>query len=53
MSTTPGSTAPPVSELDPFSDEFLNDPYPGHHELRESGPVVWLPSYDVWALARH
>ena len=53
MSATPDSTAPPISELDPFSDEFLNDPYPGHHELRESGPAVWLPSHSVWALARH
>jgi cytochrome P450 len=53
VSTAPGSTGPPVSELDPFSDEFLNDPYPGHHELRECSPAVWLPSYGVWALARH
>lgn len=53
MSAATGSTAPPVSELDPFSDEFLNNPYLGHHELRESGPVVWLPAYGVWGLARH
>jgi cytochrome P450 len=53
VSAAPGSAAPPVSELDPFSDAFLNDPYPAHQELRESGPAVWLPAYDVWALARH
>jgi hypothetical protein len=41
------------SDLDPFSDEFLTDPYPGHAALREAGPVVWLTRYRLWAMARH
>jgi hypothetical protein len=43
----------PVSALDPFSDEFLADPFRWHPELREAGPVVWLERYGVWAMARY
>jgi cytochrome P450 len=43
----------PVSELDPFSTEFLSDPHPFHEQLREAGPVVWLERYGIWAIARH
>jgi 4-methoxybenzoate monooxygenase (O-demethylating) len=42
-----------VSSIDPFSDEFLSDPYPHHHALREAGPAVWLERYGIWAMARH
>jgi 4-methoxybenzoate monooxygenase (O-demethylating) len=43
----------PVSTADPFSHDFLSDPYPHHEALREAGPVVWLDQYGVWAMARH
>jgi cytochrome P450 len=43
----------PVSELDPFSEGFLRDPYPFHQELRAAGPVVRLERYGVWAMARY
>jgi 4-methoxybenzoate monooxygenase (O-demethylating) len=43
----------PVSSVDPFSNEFLTDPYPHHETLREAGPVVWLERYGIWAMARH
>jgi 4-methoxybenzoate monooxygenase (O-demethylating) len=43
----------PVSELDPFSEAFLRDPYPAHERLREAGAVVRLERYGVWAMARH
>ena len=42
----------PASELDPFGDAFLADPYPGHEQLREAGPVVYLERYGVYAMAR-
>ncbi|MYH60946.1 MAG: cytochrome P450 [Caldilineaceae bacterium SB0675_bin_29] len=41
----------PVSDLDPFAPDFLEDPY--HDALREAGPVVWLEKYDVCAMARY
>jgi cytochrome P450 len=43
----------PVSSVDPFSHDFLHDPYPHHQELREAGPVVWLEQYGIWTMARH
>jgi len=43
----------PVSDADPFSREFFNDPHRIHEELRETGPVVWLMRYSVWAAARY
>jgi cytochrome P450 len=43
----------PVLDLDPFSIEFLSDPYPFHEQLREAGPVVWLERYGVVAMARY
>ena len=43
----------PVSELDPFSTEFLSNPHPFHEQLREAGPAVWLEHYGIWAIARH
>ncbi|GAC1335993.1 MAG: cytochrome P450 [Beijerinckiaceae bacterium] len=46
-------TRMPTSDIDPFSDAFLNDPYPFHHALREAGPVVRLERHGVSAMARH
>jgi hypothetical protein len=43
----------PVSSVDPFSHDFLLDPYPHHQALREAGPVVWLEQYGIWTMARH
>ena len=40
-------------KVDPFSSEFLANPYPFHEELREAGPVVWLERYNIWAIARY
>jgi 4-methoxybenzoate monooxygenase (O-demethylating) len=51
--TAAAHPGPPVSHLDPFSDETLLDPYAMHAELRDMGPVVRLEKYGVWAMARH
>jgi 4-methoxybenzoate monooxygenase (O-demethylating) len=40
----------PTSDVDPFSDAFLSDPYPQFEALRALGPVVWLNRYNVLAL---
>lgn len=42
----------PVSDDDPFSIEFFEDPHRIHSVLREAGPIVWLKRYDCWAMAR-
>jgi cytochrome P450 len=41
------------SGLDPYSDEFLLDAHRGFRELRDLGPVVYLPKHDVYALPRY
>ncbi len=49
-------TAPagvPVLDIDPFSSEFLTDPYADHARMRDAGPVVWLSKYGIYACARH
>ena len=56
MDTTQAVRAPEGAatlDLDPFDEAFLTDPYPYHEQLREAGPLVWLPKYDVLAAARH
>lgn len=56
MQSTPETTREinvPRLDLDPFSDEFLTNPYPFHEQMREAGPVVWLEKYGIWAVARH
>ncbi|GGC47086.1 cytochrome P450 [Chelatococcus reniformis] len=43
----------PVSDVDPFSDAFFEDPHPIHEALREAGPVVYLAKWNVFAVARY
>ncbi len=43
---------PPASNVDPFSKEYFDDPYPLQEELREAGAAVRLSRYDIWAVAR-
>ena len=42
-----------ASDIDPFSNEFLADPYPFHQQLREAGPIVRLTRHNVWASGRY
>ena len=46
-------SAVPTSDIDPFSKEYLLDPYPFHEQLREAGPVVWLSKWNCWGTGRH
>jgi 4-methoxybenzoate monooxygenase (O-demethylating) len=47
------TTSAPVSDADPFSIEFFEDPHRIHEELREAGPVVRLSRHGCWAVARY
>lgn len=44
-------TAPTLS-LDPFADDFLDDPFPRHAQLRDAGAVVRLEHHAIFAMAR-
>ena len=43
----------PSSDVDPFSEAFLTDPWPYHAQLRDAGPVVYLERYGVWSMGRY
>ncbi len=43
----------PSLDLDPFDPEVLRDPLPAHAALRDAGPLVRLPRYDTYAVARY
>jgi 4-methoxybenzoate monooxygenase (O-demethylating) len=51
--TTAADGRLPRSDADPFDLELLADPRALHEELREAGPVVYLPKYDLYAFARY
>lgn len=53
MSATAENSSVTVLDVDPFAETNLVDPYPMHEDLRESGAVVYLERYRVWAMARH
>ena len=38
---------------DPFSIPFLDNPYPHYEKMREAGPLVYLPQYQCYVVARH
>ncbi|MGF1598862.1 MAG: hypothetical protein ACFCVK_18350 [Acidimicrobiales bacterium] len=42
----------PRTDLEPWSDQALADPYPLYRELRDVGPVVWLDRHGTAALPR-
>lgn len=43
----------PVVDFDPFADDFLTDPYEFHRQMRDAGPVVHIPKYNLLGVARH
>ena len=43
----------PVSDVDPFSKPFFDDPFSTHATLRDAGPVVWLSRWNCFAVARY
>lgn len=53
MTHAPAVTSCPSSDLDPYSDEFLADPFPSLAEARALGPVVFLERYGVYMVANH
>lgn len=46
------STTPSL-DIDPFSEEFLSDPFKYFGVLRDAGPVFWLSAIGAYGVARH
>ncbi|WP_404429620.1 cytochrome P450 [Microbacterium lacus] len=42
-----------TSQLDPYSDAFLSEPFSHEQTLRDAGPLIWLPQYGAYAMARY
>lgn len=53
MTAQPITSDAPVSDVDPFSYDVLEDPLPFQADLRAAGPVVYLEKYDVYAMGRY
>lgn len=53
MNATAQMTMPPLVDLDPFAPDFLANPFRHHAELRDAGPLIFLPSIRCYAMARH
>lgn len=51
-STLTAGREPPTLPDDPFSEAVLTNPFAFHHDLREAGPLVYLPRYKVYAIGR-
>lgn len=43
----------PYLDVDPFSEEMIDEPYVMHQQVREAGPVVYIPKYDLLVVGRH
>ena len=43
----------PALDIDPFCQAYFDDPYPAQAAMRDAGPVVYLPAYDIHAVARY
>ena len=43
----------PALDIDPFCQDFFDDPYPAHAAMRDAAPVVYLPRYAIHAVARY
>src|SRR6267142_1825633 len=50
--TTPVSSVP-VSQLDPYSDDALVEPWETYTALQNLGAAVWLERYGMFALTRY
>ena len=46
-------SAVPTLDIDPYDRATLIAPYGYYDVLRQAGPVVYLPQYDVYATGRH
>ena len=46
-------TSHTASRVDPYSDEFLAEPWDDLTLIRDAGHAVWLDRYGIWAIARH
>ena len=42
-----------MAEFKPFTEEWLDDPYPMYRTLRDEAPVFWDEALGHWILTRY
>jgi cytochrome P450 len=53
MNLTYPLSSTPISQLDPYSDAALLEPWEMYRELQNLGAAVWLQKYQMFALTRY
>ncbi|WP_328875947.1 cytochrome P450 [Streptomyces sp. NBC_00287] len=48
-----GASAPDITALDLFGDDFTHDPYPWLEALRDQAPVHFDPNSGLWLVSRY
>lgn len=43
----------PVVDIDPFSRDYILNPFPYHAQMRDAGPVIRLKQWDVYSVSRY
>jgi cytochrome P450 len=44
---------PPVLDVDPFTDDNIENPYPFFEQLRQAGPVAFIKPHGLYAVGRY
>lgn len=53
ISNNPPAISPPTCDLDPFSDDAMNDPLLVESQMRDMAPVVYLSKYGCYAATHY
>jgi cytochrome P450 len=53
LATSPSALPATLERFDPFSADYLADPYPTLRELRETAPVFYSSALDHWVVTRY
>lgn len=51
--TTAPLSDPAILDIDPYTEENILNPRAFQEALRETGPIVWLKPYDMYAVGRY
>lgn len=47
------TTTVPATDIDPYSDASIIEPYAAYRDLRDLAPISYLPQYEVYCAARY
>lgn len=51
--TSATESSVPVLDIDPFDEEVLAGPHRMHSLIRDAGDLVYIPKYEIYAVARY